>query len=124
MPFVDPATANNLTHDAIAAIKQRNGSGTWRERISATTEHRSVLLHWAPGTAQAAHYHPDCEEVFVVHEGRVEFTFDDEQPVLAQPGAVLYAPRGSRHSLRVVGNEPLLMMCFLAPNLPDDEVPV
>ena len=67
--------------------------------------------------------HPDCEEVFVVHEGCAEFTFDDEPPVEAGPGSVLYAPRGSPHALRVVGDEPLLMMCFLAPNLPDDEVP-
>ena len=73
MPFVDPATANNLTSDAIASIKHRNGStlrsGTWRERISATEQHRTVLLHWPPGTAQAAHYHPDCEEVFVIARG-------------------------------------------------------
>ena len=77
MPFVDPATANNLSSDAIASIKHRNGSGTWRERISATNEHRTVLLHWPPGTAQAAHYHPACEEVFVIHEGCAEFTFND-----------------------------------------------
>ena len=123
MPFVDPATANNLSSDAIASIKLRNGSGTWRERISATNEHRTVLLHWPPGTAQAAHYHPACEEVFVIHEGCAEFTFNDDEPVQAHPGAVLYAPRRSRHSVRVVGDEPLLMMCFLAPNLSDDEIP-
>ena len=123
MPYVNPAEANNWDADAIAAIKARNGSGRWRERIVASPQQRVVLLHWPPGTDQPAHYHPGAEEIFVIHSGRAEFLFDDDQVVQAAPGAVLYASPRRRHALRVIGDEPLLMMCFLAPNLPDDEVP-
>jgi mannose-6-phosphate isomerase-like protein (cupin superfamily) len=123
MPYVEPADANNQEADAIEAIKARNGSGNWRERIVASSRQRVVLLQWLPGTVHAPHHHPDAEEIFVVHAGRAEFTFDDDQIVPAEPGAVLYAEVGRRHGLRVVGDEPLLMMCFMAPNAADDQVP-
>ena len=124
MPFVDPSEANNQFADSFSSIKTRNGAGLWRERMSATHQHRTVLLHWPAGMHQDAHYHPDCEEVFVVFEGSAEFTFDQEETVRAVPGSVLYAPRHCRHAIRVVGDAPLLMMCFLAPNIPDDEIQV
>lgn len=47
---------------------------------------------------------------------------DTDRVTRAEPGSILFAPRGCRHGVHVVGGEPLLMMCFLAPNIPDDEI--
>ena len=122
MPYVDPKDANNRLTDSLVEIKRRNGDGLWRELISASPRGRTVLHCWPPGTAQSAHYHPDTEEIFVIPEGFAEFDFGDGQIMKGEPGAIFYAPVGQRHSLSAVGDGPLIMMCFLAPNIPDDEV--
>jgi mannose-6-phosphate isomerase-like protein (cupin superfamily) len=123
MPYAAPADANNELVDAIEdAIARNSGRGDWREILTASTRHRSVLLHWTPGRSDALHVHPEGEEIFVIHEGRAEFDFDDGDIRTAGPGSVLYAPAGQAHAISVLGEEPLLMMCFMSINDPDDTV--
>ena len=122
MPYVDPEDANNRLIDSLDEIKRRNGDGLWRELISASPQERTVLHCWPTGTTQSAHYHPDTEEIFVIHEGFAEFDFGDGHIMNGGPGAIFYAPAAQRHSVRAVGDGPLVMMCFLAPNIRDDEV--
>ena len=122
MPYVDPKDANNRLVDSVQAIKQRNGDGLWRERVTASPQERVLLHSWPPGHSNPPHYHPEVEEIFVIHEGRAEFDFGEGRVELAEPGAVLYTPVRQPHAIRVVGDERLLMMTFLAPNVPDDEV--
>ena len=43
---------------------------------------------------------------------------------LAEPGAIVFGPRHLPHALRVVGDQPFLMLCIVTPNVPDDETPV
>ena len=124
MPYVVPSEANNSRCDSIQAIMERNGPGLWREQVTASPEHRVLLLSWPPGYDNSTHYHPDAIEVFVIHNGRAEFEFADGQLVDAKPGSILYTSPGfeQRHAIRVVGDEPLVMLCFLSPNAPDDTV--
>ena len=68
------------------------------------------------------HSHPEGEEIFVIHEGRAEFDFGDGDIRAAGPGSVLYASAGQAHAIKVLGEEPLLMMCFMSINDPDDTV--
>ena len=121
MPYADPATANNLLADSIESIKARNGNGEWREVLTATKRHRSVLLHWLPGNAQPSHMHPHSEEIFVVHDGQVEIDFGSGRVERAGPGGILYAGAQTPHAVRVAGDRPLLMMCFLSRNEPDSD---
>ncbi len=122
MPYADPADANNEMADAIEDAKARNGGREWREILTATTRHRSVLLQWSPGKRAPMHSHPEGEEIFVIHEGRAEFDFGDGEVRTAGPGSVLYAPAGQAHAINVAGDEPLLMMCFFSANYPGDTV--
>ena len=108
--------------DSFESIRQRNGDGPWRERVTASPQQRCLLLSWPPGYSNPPHYHPDVEEIFVIQEGRAEFDFGDGRVEAVGPGAVLYAAAGQRHAIRTLGDEPLLMLCFLAPNIPDDQV--
>lgn len=68
------------------------------------------------------HSHPEGEEIFVIHEGRAEFDFDEGEKRAVGPGAVLYAAAGRPHAIKVLGEEPLLMMCFFSANYPSDTV--
>ncbi|HJN39733.1 MAG TPA: cupin domain-containing protein [Chloroflexota bacterium] len=126
MPYADPASANNRLEDAVGAATARHGDGKWREILTATVRHRSVLLHWPPGSSDPMHVHPEGEEIFVIHEGRAEFDFGEGDRRTVGPGSVLYAPTGQAHAIKVVGDEALLMMCFMSINEPDDttDVPV
>ena len=122
MPYADPSAAKNRLTDSIEAIRARNGSGDWREVLTATFRHRSVLLQCIPGTHPPVHRHPAGDEIFVVHEGQAEFDFGGGDVRLAGPGSVFYAPAGRQHTFTVIGSEPLLMMCFLSANDADDTV--
>ena len=123
MPYAHPDSANNKLTDAIQDAKTRNNnSSEWREVLTATAQHRSVLIHWMPGRNDSMHTHPNAEEIFVVHEGQAEFDFDDGSKRIANPGTILYAAAGQPHAIRVLGEAPLLMMCFMSANHPSDTV--
>ena len=124
MPYAEPSSANNSQADTIEAVKARNGDGDWREVLTATPLHRSVLLQLSPGTHPRVHRHPDCEEIFVIHEGTAEFDFGDGQVHTVEPGMFLYAPKEQQHTFTVLGDKPLLMMCFLSCNDPDDTIEI
>ena len=53
-----------------------------------------------------------------------EAAFGDGDRRTVGPGSVLYAPTGQAHAIKVVGDEALLMMCFMSINEPDDTMDV
>lgn len=63
------------------------------------------LLH--PGQRNPLHYHPNCEEILYVLQGRGKHLLDDEW-VAVQPGSVVRIPIGMRHQLVNEGAEPLV----------------
>ena len=65
------------------------------------------LARTAPGRGPSLHRHP-YEETFVVHEGRVRFTVDD-QTIEAEAGQIVIAPPGSAHTFVNVGDAPVHM---------------
>ncbi len=60
-----------------------------------------------PGRGPSLHRHP-YEETFIVHEGRVRFTVDD-QVIEATAGQIVVAPPGSAHKFVNVGDAPAHM---------------
>ena len=122
MRNIEPRGVSAVRSDAIPAFKQRNGDGPWREVFASGPDFRAVLLRLSPGTYLSPHRHRG-NEVFVIHEGEAEFDFGGGRVEKAAPGAVLLAAEDQRHAIRVLGDQPLLLMCFLAPNnTPDDVV--
>ena len=57
-----------------------------------------------PGRGPSLHRHP-YEETFVVHEGRLSFTVDD-QTIEAGAGQIVIAPPGSAHKFVNLGDAP------------------
>lgn len=62
----------------------------------------------APGKGPSLHRH-EYHEVFVLHEGHLEVTLDDET-VEARGGEVVVVPPGVWHAFKNIGDQPLLMV--------------
>ena len=68
-----------------------------------------------PGGGPPPHYHDNENEWFVLQEGRVSFLVDGKwQEVKA--GGVVFAPRGSVHTFKNVGDQPSRMIISTSPS--------
>jgi quercetin dioxygenase-like cupin family protein len=83
--------------------------------LVAETPALRIALHLCPpGFTMAGHRHPG-DEVFLALSGAVAITLDADVDHLVVPPLHL-APQGSCHALASVGDEPLSLLCLLAPN--------
>lgn len=122
MPYLAPEDANNKLIDSLGEIKARNESPPWRERALATERFRMLIHCWPPGFGHPKHYHPRADEIWYIYEGQLKVVFDDGPAVVAGPGSVLFAGKGTAHDMVSIGKDPLVMIVFVTPNEPDDEV--
>lgn len=122
MPYLPPEEANNNLVDTIKEIKARRGTPPWREKVLATPRVRMLVHCWPPNFGHAAHYHPRADEIWYICEGQLKVSFNGDEPVVAGPGSVLFAEKGTSHDMKSVGKVPLVMLCLVAPNEVDDEV--
>jgi mannose-6-phosphate isomerase-like protein (cupin superfamily) len=122
MPYVAPKEANNKLLETIEEIKARNKSMPWRERVLATGRFRLLVHCWPSEFGHAKHYHPRADEIWYIYEGKLEVTFNDGPTLTAGPGSILFAEKGTTHDMISIGKDPLVMLVFVAPNEPDDEV--
>lgn len=53
------------------------------------------------GTEPPPHIHRNEDETFIIHEGEVRI-FIGEQVIDAKPGMVVFAPRGIRHTFKIL----------------------
>jgi len=68
-----------------------------------------------PGDGPPLHYHENEDETFLVQEGRVSFYVDGQWGEVA-PGTVVFAPKGSVHSLKTLGDKPSRVLVSAAPS--------
>ena len=66
------------------------------------------------GEPTPLHMHTDAEEAFYVLSGRAAVWLGDEE-FEAHPGTFLLVPRGTRHALRRLTEEPGRMLTLLSP---------
>ena len=67
-----------------------------------------------PGDGPPLHYHENEDETFLVQDGRMSF-FVDGQWGEVPPGTVVFAPKGSVHSLKNVGETTARVLVSAAP---------
>jgi len=84
--------------------------------VLVTPQIRSRFIRMEPGEDSGAHSHDLGQEVFLVLEGRAEFTIDGESKVVG-PGQMCVALVDQLHSLRVVGDEPMTMYLSVTPHI-------
>jgi quercetin dioxygenase-like cupin family protein len=122
MPYEDPRCLASLPFVQIAEVKARHeGEPRWREPLSGSGAGRMMLTCLPAGFVGSPHFHKYSEEWFIPLEGAAEFSVGEGEWTRAEPGAIVFGPRHVPHALRVVGAEPFLMLCIVAPNVPDDE---
>lgn len=76
---------------------------------AAMTVGRSIIR---PGEANPRHYHPNCEEVLHVLQGRILHTIDDREVELHE-GETISIPPNVVHNARNIGaTDAVLFICF------------
>lgn len=71
-------------------------------------------LTTAPGSGPPVHIHDAEDEAFLVLEGRYEIGLDGERH-LAEPGTLVYSPRGVAHEFRNIASTPSKMLLIVTP---------
>lgn len=79
-------------------------------------EMRARIIRREPGTAGGGHTHDVGHELFLVLEGRGEFTIAGESAILG-PGQICIARAEEWHTIRVVGDMPLIYYLSVTPHL-------
>ncbi len=63
-----------------------------------------------PGYETGRHFHDEQEELYFVHRGRVEMTFDDESTHLLGPGGLARVDASTIRKIKNVGDEPAVYL--------------
>jgi mannose-6-phosphate isomerase-like protein (cupin superfamily) len=63
-----------------------------------------------PGYETGRHYHEKQEELYFVHRGRVEMTFDDGESHVLGPGGVARVDAATIRKVKNVGDEPAVYL--------------
>ena len=124
MPYVADADAIARPLVDLVALARDQGPGPWRLSLVGDDGGRAVLLGWPPGFRTVPHRHPGASELFAVQSGRMGFRLADDAEVEMGPGSFLVARPGELHGLRVLGDEPVVLLAIVAPNedRPDEAV--
>ncbi len=126
MPYAAPEDV--LSEWAVDVDDVRAGHDTvpWRQPLLANGDVRAVLICWAPGFWSIPHFHPHATETFQVISGRLGFRLDDRDELEIRAGDIAIAHRGQIHGLRVLGEEPMVLLACVSPNedVDDEQVDV
>jgi quercetin dioxygenase-like cupin family protein len=63
-----------------------------------------------PGLETGRHYHDEQEELYFVHRGRMEITFDDDSTYLLGPGGLARVDAATVRKIKNVGDEPVVYL--------------
>jgi quercetin dioxygenase-like cupin family protein len=74
-----------------------------------------------PGSVSARHSHPNCEQIWIVEQGRATLLMDQDQTDEVQAGDVVRTPAGSIHGVNNTGREPFVYLAVTTP--PQDFTP-
>lgn len=67
-------------------------------------------IELSPGYETGRHFHEEQEELYFVHRGRVEMTFNDEAPLELGPGGVARVDAATVRKVKCVGEEPAVYL--------------
>jgi mannose-6-phosphate isomerase-like protein (cupin superfamily) len=90
-------------------------------RVTLPSQHQSLAEATVPvGTATAAHYHPQSEELYFFTSGMGRLRIGDEERDV-RPGDCAVIPPGAEHKLTNTGDAPLVLLCCCAPPYSNDD---
>lgn len=109
--------------DEVTAFTTKDGS-----EIRELLAHRnSVIVNQSlaearlpMGARTEPHYHPKCEEIYYLTDGRGRVQVEADVREVG-PGDAIAIPPGARHQITNIGNETLRFLCCCAPAYEDDD---
>lgn len=116
MPYVAPEDALSRWAVEVGDMGRAHDTAPWRQPLLANPDTRAVLICWAPGFRSIPHFHPNATETFQVVSGRLGFRLDDRDELEVGAGGITIAHRGQIHGLRVLGDEPAVLLACVSPN--------
>ena len=105
-------------HIRISDIFAKHGEPPWHEWLMTDGRNNAGLICDGPGMENDAHIHDDFNEWWIVLQGHLVWELGDYPPINATKGDVVIAPKGKRHSIKTIGNEPSLRLYI---NRPDSD---
>ena len=113
---VDKGQTNpNLIHTKFSALVDRNGTSlNWVEVAVDDNRNYVTYTHELEGTTSDATSHADENRWWVVLQGQIEWTIDSEEPVIADPGDVVFVEQGKSYSISTIGSEPSIRITIAA----------
>ncbi len=125
MPYLDPSAAFNRKLVRVAVEPLAPDEPWSRVPLLATPSMRLVQLSMPGGDRTIPHFHPRAAEFFFVLTGTVEFYLDDDPPIAATSGDLVYAAQRVVHGINA-GPSGVRFLAGVGPNedAPDEQVEV
>jgi quercetin dioxygenase-like cupin family protein len=87
-----------------------------------TPQIRARFMRLEPGVTSYGHTHDLGHEIFLILQGRAEFTIEGETAILG-PGQVCFARAHEWHEVRALGDEPMIMYLSVTPHIEPTHTP-
>jgi mannose-6-phosphate isomerase-like protein (cupin superfamily) len=87
---------------------QHAGQKAWRQVIVDDELLHSEWVQLAPGAKTPRVLHPDTRSWWVIHEGKVKFNIETQEPFVASKGSMVQVPMQTLYDMEVVSDEPAL----------------
>ncbi len=84
--------------------------------VISTPQVRSRFETLPPGRTGMLHNHTTAIECWYVIQGKIEFEINGETAIL-EPGMLICAMPGEKHRVRVLSEEPVIQLLFVAPHI-------
>jgi mannose-6-phosphate isomerase-like protein (cupin superfamily) len=103
--------------NAVPAFTTKDGSEIREllaERNSCIRKQSLAEARLPVGAQTAPHYHPQTEEIYYILSGTAQMTIGSEEQQVG-PGDAIAIPPGQTHTIRNIGQVPLVFLCCCAP---------
>ena len=116
IPVDEGQTNPNLIHTRLKVLVERNGTASnWTEVVVSDERNYATVTHELPGSTSGFITHSNEHRWWVVLQGRIKWSVDDEESVIADPGDIVFIEQGKRYAMTTVGDGPSVRVTIASP---------
>jgi len=94
----------------------RNGTtSSWVEEAVSDNRNYATYSHELAATSSDPMFHTDENRWWVVLQGKIEWSIDGEDSVVAEAGDVVFVEQGKNYSISTISNDPSIRITIAAP---------